>query len=79
MGIELQPYQFTVVLVNEDGGILGDETRGLPGMEPEAVVRTLAAAAQDILPGRGRQGADDASGPCREGRASRRRGFRRPR
>ena len=49
VGIELQPYQFTVVLANEDGEILGDETRGLPGMEPEAVVRTLAAAAREIV------------------------------
>ena len=49
VGIDLQPYQFTVVLVNEDGKILSEETRGLAGMEPEAVIRVLAAAALKIV------------------------------
>ena len=37
------------MLVNEDGEIIGDETRGLADMEPEAVVRALAAAAREIV------------------------------
>jgi predicted NBD/HSP70 family sugar kinase len=49
VGVELQPNEFTVVLVNEDGEIINDETRDLAEMEPEAVVGALAAAAREIV------------------------------
>jgi predicted NBD/HSP70 family sugar kinase len=48
VGIELQPYQFTVVLVNGDGEIIGEKAGDLSDMEPSAVVRVLAAAAREI-------------------------------
>jgi predicted NBD/HSP70 family sugar kinase len=49
VGIELQPYQFTVVLLSQAGEIISDETHALSGMEPGAVVRVLTAAALKIV------------------------------
>ena len=49
VGIEMQPYQFTVVLVNGDGEIIGEKAGDLPAMEPSVVVRVLAAAAREIV------------------------------
>jgi predicted NBD/HSP70 family sugar kinase len=49
VGIELQPHQFTVMLVNGDAEIIGQKARSLPGMEPGAVVRALAAGAREIV------------------------------
>lgn len=54
VGIELLPYQFTVVLV--DGGeIISEKTHDLPDMEPEVVVGALAAAAREIVASAGKR------------------------
>jgi glucokinase len=49
IGIELLPYQFTVVLVNDGGEIVREKTHGLSDMKPETVVRVLATAAREIV------------------------------
>ena len=49
IGIELRPYQFTAVLVNEDGKIIDENTRSLSSMEPEAVVHVLTAEAGEVV------------------------------
>ncbi len=49
IGIELQPYQFTAVLVGAEGQILSDETGKLPSMEPGAVIRALASSARNMV------------------------------
>jgi predicted NBD/HSP70 family sugar kinase len=49
VGIELQPYRFTAVLVDGDGQVISERPGGLPDMDPEAVVRVLAAAAGEIV------------------------------
>jgi predicted NBD/HSP70 family sugar kinase len=49
VGIELMPYQFTAVLVNDGGEIVSEKTHGLSDMKPEAVVRVLAAAAREMV------------------------------
>jgi predicted NBD/HSP70 family sugar kinase len=49
IGVDLQPYQFTMALVDGDGQIIGEKTRDLSDMEPEAVVRVLSGAALEIV------------------------------
>ncbi|MGH3219401.1 MAG: ROK family protein [Streptosporangiaceae bacterium] len=49
IGIELQPYLFTVVLLDGDGGIISERAGELPDMRAEAVVHVLAAAAREIV------------------------------
>jgi predicted NBD/HSP70 family sugar kinase len=49
VGIELQPYRFTAVLVDGAGEIISDGAGELSDMEPEAVVSALAAAAREIV------------------------------
>jgi predicted NBD/HSP70 family sugar kinase len=49
VGIELQPYQFTAVLVDGDGQIISDRAGDLTDMAPDAVVRVLAATAREIV------------------------------
>jgi predicted NBD/HSP70 family sugar kinase len=49
VGIELQPYRFTAVLVDGDGQIVSDTAGDLTDMAPDAVVRVLAAAARGIV------------------------------
>ena len=56
VGIELQPYQFTAVLTDGDGEIIARKAGDLPDMEPEVVVRVLAAAAREIVTFTLRQG-----------------------
>ncbi len=48
VGIELQPYRFTAVLVNGYGEVIGEEARKLADMKPGTVVRVLGAAAREI-------------------------------
>lgn len=48
LGIELQPYRFTAVLINGSGEVIGQEARPLADMTPDAVVRAVAAAAREI-------------------------------
>ncbi len=49
VGIELRPYQFTAVLVNGYGEIIGEKTTKLPDMELRVVISVLAAAAREIV------------------------------
>ena len=48
MGIELRPYQFTAVLINGSGELIGQMTDYLGNMEPGAVVSALTAVTREI-------------------------------
>jgi predicted NBD/HSP70 family sugar kinase len=52
VGIEVQPYQFNVVLVGGDGEIISEKAGDLSDMKPEAVVGVLATAAREIVTSR---------------------------
>src|SRR6185437_3922550 len=49
IGIELQPYRFTVVLADGAGEIISGSAGDLPDMRPDAVVSALAAASRGIV------------------------------
>ena len=49
IGIELQPYRFTAVLIDGSGEILGHEEGSLADMKPGPVIRALTAVAREIL------------------------------
>jgi glucokinase len=48
VGIELRPYQFTAVLINGSGELLGQVADHLGDMEPGIVVSALTAAIREI-------------------------------
>jgi predicted NBD/HSP70 family sugar kinase len=49
IGVELQPYRFTTVLVDGAGKIISRSAGDLSDMRPDAVVPALAAAAGEIV------------------------------
>jgi predicted NBD/HSP70 family sugar kinase len=48
VGVELRPYRFTAVLIDETGTCLAQTRRDLPDMEPGAVVRTVAQTVKEM-------------------------------
>jgi predicted NBD/HSP70 family sugar kinase len=49
VGIEVQPYRFAAALINGSGEVIGEKAGSLADMEPERVIRALAAVTRGIV------------------------------